>query len=210
MEERFGTLINISLGEGFIGLVEAMRDQPWTGSLLESAGLSLLIGFSLWWGFFESLDLRPITEVRRHNRTLPYKVWLLAQLPLAASVAATGIAVGNVVRNADAPALDGSQRWLICGTVAICYLAHAIMHVAYASAGVDWNAGRVAIRKMLTIAGALAIGAFGHVLSPVGVLTLLAIAASAQVAWNIWDRAHAHARSGGDPGPGLSRAQREA
>src|SRR3954468_14733450 len=36
---------------GFIGLVEAMRDQPWSGALLTTAALSLLVGFSIWWGF---------------------------------------------------------------------------------------------------------------------------------------------------------------
>lgn len=56
IEERFGTFINISLGEGFIGLVESMRDQPWSGAVLATASLSLLIGFSIWWGFFDTLD----------------------------------------------------------------------------------------------------------------------------------------------------------
>ena len=102
IEERFGTFINISLGEGFVGLVEAMRDQPWSGALLATAALSLLVGFSIWWGFFDALDQAPIAEVRTHHRTGPYKIWIFAQLPLAAGVAAAGIAVGNLAHDADA------------------------------------------------------------------------------------------------------------
>ena len=210
VEERFGTFINISLGEGFIGLVEAMRDQAWSGTLLTTAALSLLIGFSTWWGFFDALDQAPIAEVRTRHRTAPYKIWIFAQLPLAAGVAAAGIAVGNLAHDADAPVLENSLRWLVCGMVALCYVAHAVMHIAYAKAGAGRRGWLVAARKIPTIAAALVLGALGAGLSSVAVAGLLACAAGAQVAWNIWDRAHADARSGEDPGPGLAHAHRPA
>jgi low temperature requirement protein LtrA len=206
IEERFGTFINISLGEGFIGLVEAMRDQPWSGALLATAALSLLIGFSIWWGFFDALDQAPIEQVRTHNRTGPFKIWIFSQLPLAAGVAATGIAVGELAHDADAPVLEDSLRWLVCGMVALCYLAHAIVHIAYAKAGAGREAWVIVARKIPTIAIALLLGALGAGMSAVGVAGVLACAAGAQVLWNIWDRAHASAASGEDPGPGLARA----
>src|SRR5919206_145070 len=132
--ERFGTFINISLGEGFVGLVEAMRDHSWSSTMLATAALSLVIGFAIWWGFFDNLDQAPVKEARTNRRTGPYKIWVFSQLPLAAGVAALGIAVGNLVHDADAGALYDSQRWLVCGMVALCYVAHAIVHVAYAQA----------------------------------------------------------------------------
>jgi low temperature requirement protein LtrA len=210
IEERFGTFINISLGEGFVGLVEAMRDQSWSGAVLATVALSLLVGFSIWWGFFDTLDQAPIEQVRTRNRTGPYKIWVFAQLPLAAGVAATGIALGNLAQAADAPALEDSLRWLAGGMVALCYVAHAIVQVAYARAGAGRAAWLVALRKIPTIAAALLLGALGAGLSAVGVAGVLAIAAGAQLLWNIWDRAHADARSGEDPGPGLAHARRTA
>jgi low temperature requirement protein LtrA len=210
VEERFGTFINISLGEGFVGLVESMRDQLWSGALLATAVLSLLIGFSIWWGFFDSLDQGPIAEVRRSKRTRPYKVWVFAQLPLAAGVAATGIAVGNLAHEAQAHELADSLRWFVCGMVALCYVAHAIVHVAYAMAGAGRRALGIAAGKIPTIAAALLLGALGTGLSAVTVAGLLAVAAGAQVIRSLWERAHADARSGDDPGPGLARAHRPA
>jgi low temperature requirement protein LtrA len=210
IEERFGTFINISLGEGFVGLVEAMRDQAWSGALLTTAALSLLIGFSIWWGFFDALDQSPIEEVRKNHRTGPYKIWIFSQLPLAAGVAATGIAVGNLVHDADALELEKSLRWLVCGMVALCYVAHAIVHIAYAKAGAGRRAWLIAARKIPTIVAALLLGALGEGLTALGVAGLLAGAAGVQVLWNIWDRAHADVRSGEDPGPGLARAHRSA
>ena len=206
IEERFGTFINISLGEGFVALVDAMQDQPWSGAPLMVAALSLLIGFSIWWGFFDALDQAPIAQVRARHQTGPYKIWIFAQLPLAAGVAAAGIAVGNLVHAADAPVLEDSFRWLVCGMVALCYVAHAVMQVAYAKAGAGRRAWLIATRKIPTIGAALLLGALGEGLSAIAVAGLLAAAAGAQVVWNIWDRAHADARQG-EPGPGLARAR---
>jgi len=210
VEERFGTFINISLGEGFVGLVEAMRDQSWSGAVLATAALSLLVGFSIWWGFFDTLDQAPIAEVRTRNRTGPYKIWIFAQLPLAAGVAAAGIAVGNLAHEADAHALDDSLRWLVCGTVALCYVAHAIVHIAYAKAGAGRRGWLIVARKVPTIVAVLLLGALGTGLSAVGVAGVLAGAAGAQVLWNIWERAHTDARDGEDPGPGLAHAHAHA
>ena len=204
VEERFGTFINIGLGVGFVGLVEAMRDQSLSSAVLATAALSLLVGFSIWWGFFDTLDQAPIQQVRTRHRTGPYKIWLFAQLPLAAGVAAAGIAVGKLVHDAEAGAVEDSVRWLACGMVALCYVAHGVVHVAYAKAGAGREGWLVAGRKILTITAALMVGVFGEGLSAVGVAALLAAAAGAQVLWNIWDRAHADVRSGADPGPGLA------
>jgi low temperature requirement protein LtrA len=206
IEERFGTFINISLGEGFIGLVEAMRDQPWSGAVLTTASLSLVIGFSIWWGYFDALDQAPMVEVRKSHRTGPYKIWIFAQLPLAAGVAAAGIAVGSLVRDANAVELEDSLRWLVCGMVALCYVAHGIVHIAYAKAGAGRTAWLIVARKIPTITAALLLGALGSGLSAVSVAGVLAAAAGAQVLWNIWDRARADAGNGDDPGPGLARA----
>jgi len=82
------------------------------------------------------------------------------------------------------------------------------MHIAYAQAGAGRQAWRVVARKILTIGAALLIGALGEGTSALTVAVLLAGAAGAQVVWNIWDRAHADARHGGEPGPGLARAHR--
>jgi len=146
--------------------------------------------------------------VRERKRTGPYKIWIFSQLPLAAGVAAAGIAVGNLAHEADAPVLDDSLRWLVCGMVALCYVAHAIVHIAYAEAGAGRRAWLVVARKIPTIGAALLLGALGGGMSAVTVAALLAGAAGAQVVWNIWDRAHADARHGGEPGPGLARASR--
>ena len=85
--------------------------------------------------------------------------------------------------------------------VALCYIAHAIVHVAYAEVGAGRTAWLIAARKLPTIAAALLLGALGRGLSAVEVAGLLAVASAAQMLWNIWERAHTDLRTGDDPGP---------
>lgn len=203
IEERFGTFVNITLGEGFVGLVEAMRDNSWSGALFGTAALSLLIGFSIWWGFFDALDQAPVKDVRTKRRTGPYKIWVFSHLPLAAGVAALGIAVGNLAEHADAPVLGDSQRWLACGMVALCYVAHGVVHVAYAQAGAGTTAWLIAVRKIVTIVAALLLGTFGVGLSAVDVAGILTAASGVQLLWSIWERARTDPRTGADPGPAM-------
>jgi low temperature requirement protein LtrA len=210
VEERVGTFIIISLGEGFVGLVEAMRDRPLGGVVLASAAFTLAIAFSIWWGFFDSLDESPIAVVRTEGRTGPFMIWIFAQLPLAAGIAASGIAAGLLVRDAHLPALADDRRWLICGMMALCYLAHAIAHVAYSRAGGGRRSLHLAARKAPTIAVALLLGALGHGQSSVTVAAILALAAATQVVWSLVDRAQTHPGNGEDPGPGLAGAPRHA
>ena len=210
IEERFGTFINITLGEGFVAVVEAMRDQPWSGTMFTTAGLTLLIGFSVWWGFFDALDQGPVKEVRTSGRTKPYKIWVFSQLPLAAGVAALGVAAGILVHDADVVPLDDPQRWLASAMVALCYAAHAIMHIAYAHVGGGSKAWMVAARKLITIAAALLLGGLGSGLAAIEVAGILAAASGLQVLWSLWDRARTDRDSGEDPGPGLREAPQPA
>jgi len=52
------------------------------------------------------------------------------------------------LHDADTGALDDSQRWLACWMVALCYIAHAIVHVAYAEVGAGRTAWLIAARKL--------------------------------------------------------------
>jgi hypothetical protein len=76
--------------------------------------------------------------------------------------------------------------------------------------GAGSRAWFVAARKLITIAAALLLGVVGAGLSAKDIAGVLAGAAAVPMLWNIWDRAHANARKGEDPGPGLVRAHRSA
>jgi low temperature requirement protein LtrA len=194
IEERFGTFINIVLGEGFVGLVEGMRDLAWGRPAAITGALALVLGFEIWWVYFEKLDSAPIVEVKRSGRMLPYKLWIFAHLPLAAGIAAAGIGVGVVVHFAPEPTLPDSARWLLGGSIAVCFAALALLHLAYARVGGGRDSLVLALRKCLALAAALAVCVAGHNLSSVGVMALLSFAGAVQVGHDLWQSAHRQRR----------------
>jgi low temperature requirement protein LtrA len=194
IEERFGTFINIVLGEGFVGLVEGMRDLAWGPPAAITGALGLVLGFEIWWVYFEKLDSAPIVEVKRSGRMFPYKLWIFAHLPLAAGIAAAGIGVGVVVHSAPEATLPDPARWLLGGSIAVCFTALALLHLAYARVGGRRDNLVLALRKCLALAIALAVCFAGHDLSSVEVMALLALAGAVQVAHDVWQSARRQRR----------------
>jgi low temperature requirement protein LtrA len=173
--ERFGILVIIVLGEDFIGLVEGMRDIRWTPAAGMAATFALCVGFSIWWVYFEALDVAPVVEIERSKRTGPYKLWLFAHFPLAAAIAASGIAVGEAVHEAPGPELSDAPRLLLIGSIATCMASLAILHLTYAWVGGGRRSRHLALRKVWAVLAVLAGGAFGRGETSVEVLGWLAL-----------------------------------
>jgi low temperature requirement protein LtrA len=195
LEERFGLFIIIVLGEGFVGLVDGLRGLAWVRGAGVTVTFALLLGFSLWWVYFETLDAAPVVEVRRGGRLWPYKLWVFGHFPLAAGIAAAGIGVGAVVRRAAAAPLPDAERWLLCGSLACCFAALAILQIAYAAVGGDRLRRRLARRKLVTAAAALAVAVLGRGLSSAVVMGLLTLEGAALVGLDLHYRAQLRRQS---------------
>jgi low temperature requirement protein LtrA len=189
LEERFGTFVNIVLGIGFVGLVEGVRDLVWHDGTAISGFLALCIGFSTWWVYFETLDVAPIARIGRDEGTGPYRLWLFAQLPLAAGLATAGVAVGATVHFGGEPVLPARWRILHCGAVALSFVALALLQLAYAGSGGGRKSRVLAARMLITVAMAIAVLFLGRGRSAKFVMIGLAAATVLQVVWALHDRA---------------------
>lgn len=193
LEERFGTFINIVLGIGFVGLVDGMRDLAFHDGTAVAAVLVVCSAFATWWVYFETLDVAPLVAIERDARTGPYKLWLFAQLPLAAGLAATGVAAGAAVHMGGEPALATRWRILLGGSVALSFLALALLQLAYAGVGGGTGSRRLALRMLISAvlaAGVLLLDGQRSVI----VMSVLAAATVLQVVWLQVDRARRRAR----------------
>jgi low temperature requirement protein LtrA len=192
LEERFGTFTIVVLGEGFIGLVDAMRDIEWTTSATLTVAFSLCLGFSIWWVYFESLDRAPVLEIKRTGKSTPYKLWLFGHLPLVAGIAASGIAVGLAVADASKPSLTPTHHALLVNATIVTFGAMAILHVSYAMVG-GGDASRVS--AALKIATVLALAAVGLLTRGRSAPVVLGAIAAVTVSVVVIDLVrHAHAR----------------
>ncbi|QMS87580.1 low temperature requirement protein A [Nostoc edaphicum CCNP1411] len=182
LPERFGLFTIIVLGEAIIAVVNGVSEQKWDVLTAISAIFGLIIAFSWWWVYFDNLGGKPIEMARTHGKVGVVNLWLYTHLPLVIGIAAAGVGVEQILLSKPALALPDSQRWLMCGSVALCSLAVSILHrfgvIRYCK-----------IRSQYRLGGAvvlLAIAIFGRGLLPVAVIALVAIVSAVQVVQDLY------------------------
>lgn len=128
LPERFGLFTIIVLGEAVIAVVEGVAEQKWDIQSAITAVFGLGIAFSLWWIYFDNVGGAPIRTARADGRTSLINTWLYTHLPLVIGIAATGVGVEHVVTTKAGVALADNHRWLLCGSVALCFITLGILH----------------------------------------------------------------------------------
>ncbi|QSJ20282.1 low temperature requirement protein A [Nostoc sp. UHCC 0702] len=182
LPERFGLFTLIVLGEAIIAVVDGMSQQEWHVLTVIAAVFGLIIAFSWWWVYFDNLGGTPIVMARTHGRISVVNLWLYTHLPLVIGIAATGVGVEQILLSQPTQALPDSQRWLICGAVALCSLSVSILH----RYGVLRHC-KVRSQYRLVSAGVmLAIAIFGQGLLPVVVISLVALVSAIQVVQDLY------------------------
>lgn len=188
LPERFGLFTIIVLGESVVAVAATLHGVG--GAQLWTAFLGLALAFGLWWLYFEQVGSAPIRAAREKERTGLYQLWLYAHLPLTLGLAAAGAGTGLVIASSPGAALPGAERWLVCGSVALCFAGLGLMSaassaarqsVAGGSAETDWHP---AAWRFGATALALVLAAFGGALAPWAVLGLLVAACAVGVAFD--------------------------
>ncbi|MGF1481895.1 MAG: low temperature requirement protein A [Cyanophyceae cyanobacterium] len=157
LPERFGLFVIIVLGEAIIAVVSGIAEVNWQAMCALAAIFGFVIAFSLWWLYFENVGGASLRKAGTAGRIFIFQVWLYAHLPLVMGLAATGVGVEHVIISSqENQALPSAERWLMCGSVALCFLSLGLLH----------RTGIIKLCKMRT----------RHRLGAVGVLLGLAIA----------------------------------
>ncbi|MEI1375201.1 MAG: low temperature requirement protein A [Nostoc sp.] len=172
----------IVLGEAIIAVVNGVSEQKWDTLTVISGIFGLIIAFSWWWVYFDNLGGTPIQIARTHGKVGVVNLWLYTHLPLVIGITAAGVSVEQILLSKPTLALPDSQRWLICGSVALCSLAVSILHrfgvIRYCK-----------IRSQYRLGGAvvlLAIAILGKGLLPVAIIALVAVVSAGQVVQDLY------------------------
>jgi low temperature requirement protein LtrA len=186
LPERFGLFTLIVLGETIVSVVAGLAGHPWSWLDALTGFLGLVLAFSFWWLYFDSLDDAVIRAARERGRIWVYQSWLYAHLPLWAALAATGVGIAYAIRADQYHALPAPQRWLVAGGAAVCFGSLGIIHYAKALAGTTRCSLPRARVRWGGAAASLLIALFGWLLYPIGVLGLLAAVGAAEIGWEMW------------------------
>jgi low temperature requirement protein LtrA len=177
LPERFGLFTMIVLGEAIIAVVDGVSEQRWDIYSTIGAILALTTAFSLWWVYFDNLGGTPIVAAKSEGRVRKMLLWLYTHFPLVIGIAATGVGVEKLLLSKQTQPLPDKIRYLICGSVALCWLALAILH----RTGVIRYCKMRAKYRLWGAVAATALLYFGKGLLPVAVIAIIAAIAIFQV-----------------------------
>lgn len=107
-----------------------------------------MVGFGAWWTYFDFAGHR---EPRQSPAATAQ--WMLAHLPLTASVAAMGAAMVSLVEHAHAARTDEATAWVICAAAALVLLSTMLV----AAALEVWRGKRGLYRPLAAICAAVAL-----------------------------------------------------
>ncbi len=178
--ERVGLFTIIVLGESVIAVVRGVAEQTWNVSSALAAFLGLVLAFSLWWIYFDSVDGSPLRAMKAGRMGISL-AWLYSHLPLAIGLAATGVGVEYIVSSKVGVPLSDATRWLLCGAVALCLTILALLHLITCTLGTTRRRKILSAYRLGAAGFVLVLAASGNSLSPVGLIALVALACVLQV-----------------------------
>jgi len=185
LPERFGLFVLIVLGEGIAATVRASEGQDWGLSLVLAAASGLLVAFSLWWIYFEYTDGEPLKAALDRGKIGIYNLWLYTHLPLVIGLTAAGVGVEHVVASVGGKPLPAEDRWLLCGAVALCWLAIGVIQLIFNTLDPRLNSYRRLLYRSGSAVAALLLAAFGGGLAALPLLATLAAICVVQVVLDV-------------------------
>lgn len=139
MQERYGLLVIIVLGESFVKTLSSGSGLAVTMPILVFSIFGLILSYSLWWHYFQDI-------VNAEIRPSGIFAWIYTHLPLTLSLVAFGVASKKLFLAAPEGAVDDKYRLLMGFTVALYLICIAILNQVTERHGETNNRARVIYR----------------------------------------------------------------
>jgi len=156
LPERFGLFTILVLGESIAAVVVGLSHSEWSFVPTLTAASGVAIATSLWWIYFDNARGAVVRRDASVKRTWRPTVWIYTHLPLAASLAASGVAMEIAVAEAGHGAMPGSDRWLLVGSVVFVMGCLALIQTA-AIADPPWQ-DQIVVSRLAGVPFLLLIG----------------------------------------------------
>jgi low temperature requirement protein LtrA len=130
LPERFGLFTILVLGESLAAVMTGLRHLDWALDPVLTAAFGIALATTLWWMYFDNAEGSVVRRSDADRRTWRPTAWIYTHLPLAAALAALGVALDHAVSAAGHGGMDQGHRWLLVGAVMIALGAMALIQVA--------------------------------------------------------------------------------
>ena len=157
LPERFGLFTILVLGESIAAVVMGLGHSEWGLLPTLTAGIGVGLATALWWLYFDNARGSVVRRDASVRRTWRPTVWIYTHLPLAAALAASGVAMEIAVAEAGHGAFLTEYRWLLVGSVAFVFACLATIQMA-ATADYSGPSGFIILSRLMGIPFLIAIG----------------------------------------------------
>ncbi len=190
LPERFGLFTILVLGESLAAVMTGLRHLDWAWSPVLAAALGVGLATTLWWMYFDNAEGSVVRRSGADRRTWRPTAWIYTHLPLAAALAAVGVALEHVVTEAGHGEMDRDHRWLLVGAVMLALSAMALIQVASLTHPKGSLNRAIALNRLAALPFLLLIGALGEPGPLMVALGVLGVCVAVLIAdMTAWDRA---------------------
>jgi low temperature requirement protein LtrA len=190
LPERFGLFTILVLGESLAAVMAGLRHLDWASGPVLTAAFGVALATTLWWMYFDNAEGSVVRRSEADRRTWRPTAWIYTHLPLAAALAALGVALDHAVSEAGHGAMDQGHRWLLVGAVMIALSAMALIQVASLTHPKGSLNRAIAVNRLAALPFLLLIGSLRDPGPLMVVLGVLGVCVAVLVAdMTAWDRA---------------------
>jgi low temperature requirement protein LtrA len=165
LPERFGLFTILVLGESIAAVVMGLGHSEWAVPPTLTAALGVGVATALWWLYFDNARgsvVRRDASVRRNWRPT---AWIYTHLPLAAALAASGVAMEIAVAESAHGRMPASDRWLLVGSVIVVFCSLSFIQLA-ATPDSSNPGRRIVLTRLLGLPFLVVIGLLGDLEAP--------------------------------------------
>ena len=190
LPERFGLFTILVLGESLVAVMAGLRHLDWALGPVLAAASGIGVATTLWWMYFDNAEGSVVRRSEADRRTWRPTAWIYAHFPLAAALAAVGVALNHAVAEAGDGGMDLSHRWLLVGAVMIALSAMALIQIASLTHPKGSLNRAVALNRLAALPFLLLIGSLGGLGPLTVVVGVLGVCVAVLIAdMTAWDRA---------------------
>lgn len=130
LPERFGLFTILVLGESIAAVVMGLAHSEWAFVPTSTAAIGIGVATTLWWLYFDNTRGSVVRRDASVRRTWRPTGWIYTHFLLAATLAASGVAMEIAVAEAGHGPMPGAYRWLLVGSVTMVFGALALIQLA--------------------------------------------------------------------------------
>ncbi len=172
MDERFGLFVIIVLGEAIIAVASGVADTAWQWQNVLTATGGFIAAVSLWWMYFERADESTINQALRGGKMALFRSFIYGYSHVFAfmGIVATGVGIQFAIEAASGEPFTLPMQVALCGGIAVFLTGVTTLQWASPTC----LPPQVVVARLLLALFSLCLVPFSAILSPIGVVVLLA------------------------------------